>query len=349
MHFFTNLFRREDSGKRRSAYASLKIGLIADGLTDAGLAAECDVRRLTPANFRRILREWRPDLVFVESAWAGWNNAWKYQIASYSDYPERTNDALRLVVAEARSLGIPAVFWNKEDGVHYERFIKSASFFSHIFTVDENCVARYKRDVPAHVHVAPLMFPVQPRFHHLTQQVGGSLGFSCFVGSYSRHIHPRRRMWQDMLFEGAAKYGLVVYDRNYKRRADHYRYPIYPGMIVKKGVPYPKTAELYRRYQVNLNVNTVEDSPTMYSRRLIEILAVGGVAVTSPSMAASSLFSSFCYIVRSAQEVAACVASLRVRATYKTALERAAAGAAVVAREHTWERRLQDIENAAVF
>ncbi|MGH7183775.1 MAG: hypothetical protein ACREJN_17615 [Nitrospiraceae bacterium] len=94
----------------RGPFSSLKIGLIADELTRSCLAFECQVRDLTPLNYMYILRVWKPDLLFVESAWHGLGNAWKYKIASFPDRPERNNHALRNVVDSARELGIPCVF-----------------------------------------------------------------------------------------------------------------------------------------------------------------------------------------------------------------------------------------------
>src|SRR5687767_10822686 len=112
----------------------LRVALIADELTTACLRHECEVREVTPRlNYRYVLSRWKPDLLLVESAWAGHGNCWKYKVASYADHPERTNERLRKVVEYARACGVPCVFWNKEDGVHFERFIDSAKLFDHVF------------------------------------------------------------------------------------------------------------------------------------------------------------------------------------------------------------------------
>src|SRR5690606_1055464 len=129
----------------------------------------------------------------------------------------------------------------------------------------------------------------------------------------------------NMLFEVFASKGLVIYDRNSHRRAKHYRYPLLQGMKIRKAVAYQTTAEIYKSYKYNLNVNTVEDSPTMYSRRLIEILAVGGVAISTPSLAVSTLFGEFCYTVSEKKELECLL--LELDGNYKKALERAFNGA----------------------
>jgi hypothetical protein len=328
-------------------YEALKIGLISDILTESSLLMESRVRIITPENYRKVLRDWRPDLVFVESAWQGHKNSWKYKIASYADHPERTNDALKAVVSEARNSNIPAVFWNKEDDVHYERFIASASLFDFIFTVDSNCLRKYSQDAPKAQVVQALMFPVQPAFHNPDVPPMRRLGHSSFIGSYGTHVHARRREWQDMLFRQFASYGLDIYDRNSTRRAAHYRYPDLAGMRVRPRVAYPLTARIYKSYRFNLNVNTVENSPTMFSRRLIEILAVGGVAISTPSNAVESLFGDYCTVVRSPQEIGAVIEWSEQEVLRAT--ERARAGAELIAKHHTWSARLRQLEDAGVF
>lgn len=321
----------------------LRIALVADELTGSCLQHEATVLHVTPLNYRWLLRMRRPDVLFVESAWQGLNNSWKYRVAAYPDEPRRTNRALANMVSYARDLGIPTVFWNKEDGVHFERFIDSAKLFEHIFTVDENSVPRYRSLVPATTTVNTLLFPVQPATHHFS-------GFDFkhwranFVGSYSTHIHGRRRVWQHMLFEAACKagLGLTIVDRNSGRRSGVYRYPALPDMEARPAVPHARTAQIYKDYLVSLNVNTVEDSATMYSRRLIEILACGGIAVTNPSPAVERYFGQFCHVVRDAGEASALFERLRSGPS-RPDLERARAGAEYVLREHTWRHRLEEM------
>jgi len=321
----------------------MKIALIADELTDTCLKYEADVYYVTPMNYRFVLRFLKPDFLFVESAWHGRRKKWKFKIASYPDHPKRNNKALQKVVAYAKKLGIPTVFWNKEDRVHFDRFIDSAKLFDHIFTVDENCVPRYRAVVPEKVTVNTLIFAVQPALHNFT-------GFhfkenrANFVGSYSRHIHDRRRAWQEMMFRAASRTGLgvIVYDRNSSRKSTDYRFPELPNMDVKPAVKYADTAQIYKDFLVSLNVNTIEDSPTMFSRRLVEILACGGIAVTNPSPAVERYFKDYCHVVHDEAEMVELFKRVKKGAS-KEDLERARAGAEYVAREHTWAQRLKEV------
>lgn len=328
---------------RRGDTSGPRIALVSDALTQSSLDAECDVLTITPRNFRVALKYGRPDMLLVESAWQGYADKWKFKIAAYPDHPERSNATLATMISYARDAGIPTVFWNKEDGVHFERFIGSARLFDHIFTVDENCIPRYRAVVGPEVSVNTLLFAVQPATHSFS-------GFhfkhtrSNFVGSYSRHIHNRRREWQDMYFDAALETGLGVtaVDRNSGRKAAHYRYPQAPNLKVLPAVTHAQTAQIYKDYMVSLNVNTIEDSATMFSRRLVEILACGGIAVTNPSPAVARYFQNYCHVVSTADEARALFDRLR-HGPEKQDLERARAGAEYVLREHTWAHRLEEI------
>jgi hypothetical protein len=283
-------------------FPRLTIGLVADELTRSCLAPECHLVDLTPRNFARRLRERRPDLLFVESAWRGLDDSWKFRIASYPDHPERTNADLVRLVEDARALGIPAVFWNKEDGLHFERFIGSARLFDRIFTVDAGCIERYRARLGPQQHVELLPFAVQPSIHGFLG-IGERRPDACFVGTYDTNIHPARLVRQEMLLRtAAAVMGLTAINRNSDRRGPNFRFPPWPGLREEKRIPHEQTADVYRSHLVSLNVNTIEDSPTMFSRRLIEILASGGLAVTTPAASVEAMFPGCCHVVATEDE-----------------------------------------------
>lgn len=324
----------------------MNILLISDSLTDVSLNVMDEVH-ISYGNWFlssfscKVHRS--IDLILVESAWQGHRNRWKYKIAAYPDVPKRNNNALMRLVRMAKDKGIPTVFWNKEDGVHFDRFIDSAKLFDHVFTVDANCIPKYKAVMGGDASVHPLMFAVQPRFHAFT-------GFDFkhhranFVGSYSHHIHADRRLFQDNLFQTASEsgLGLTIFDRNSNRKSDTYRYPPLADMQVYPAVDYPQTAQIYKDYLVSLNVNTITDSPTMFSRRLVEILACGGIAVTNSSDAVNNMFANYCHIVDSRDEMLDLFARLKHGPTADD-LARARAGAEYVAKYHTWKHRLDEI------
>ncbi|MFZ2726069.1 MAG: glycosyltransferase [Methylococcaceae bacterium] len=320
-------------------HANLKIALISDELTRSCLALECQLRHVTPLNYKWVLKTWKPDLLLVESAWQGFFNAWKYKIADYPDYPERNNNKLKHLVNYAKENRIPTVFWNKEDSVHFKRFIDSAVLFDYIFTVDANCIPRYQQYTQ--VPVNSLLFAVQPAIHYPVT-TPYKQHRACFVGSYSHHVHDRRRYWQDMFFNSCNEIGLTVFDRNSSRRSTNYRYPNMPWLTLQNSVAHEKTAAIYRDYMVSLNVNTIEDSQTMFSRRLIEILACGSLAVTNPALSVDYYFKEYCLVIHSEEQLRDLFAELKY-GLRPIDIERAKAAADYVLKEHTWSHRLTEI------
>jgi spore maturation protein CgeB len=322
----------------------MRMAIIADDITSICLQAETDIYHITPMNYKVVLKFWKPDILFVESAWQGYKNRWKYKIAAYPDYPKRNNETLKKVVSYAKKLEIPTLFWNKEDGVHFDRFIESAKLFDHIFTVDENCIEKYRTFVDKNTTVNVLMFAVQSAFHYFS-------GFDFknnkanFIGSYSRHIHKERRMWQNMIFEATCEsgMGIDIFDRNSKRKSANYRYSNDLCLNIKKQISYQDTAKYYRDYLISLNVNTIQDSKTMFSRRFIEILACGGIAVTNPTPAIEKYFKDYCYTVSSKEEALTLFRRLENGANDMDR-QRARAGAEYVFQKHTWRHRLEEIK-----
>lgn len=312
--------------------SDLKIGLIADELTRACLSLECRVKNLTPLNYSMVLKYWKPDLIFVESAWRGYWFSWKRRITQ-RPVPNRS---LIKLVSMARELGIPCVFWNKEDGVHFEKFITSASLFDHVYTVDENCIQEYRSRLRPSTKISTLTFPVQTKVHNFTGFNFKTYGAN-FVGSYSHHIHDKRRKRQDELFQACADVGmpLTIYDRNSGRRSKDFRYPILRGVQVYPAISHDKTSSVYKDHLISLNVNTIENSPTMFSRRLIEILACGGLAVTNPTPAVDRFFKDFCLTVDDVDEARELFRRL-LKGPSSLDLERAAAGAEHVKVHHSW-------------
>ena len=323
----------------------MKIALISDILTQDALSVEnkLESKQITPLNYMFILKFWKPDLLFVESAWQGHNSQWRYKIASYDNYPKRNNSKLRRVVNYAKKLGIPTVFWNKEDGIHFDRFIESAKLFDHIFTVDENCISKYRKIVSKDTTVNILMFAVQSKFHNYNDK-NFSINSANFVGSYSRHVHDKRREWQDMAFEALASVGisLDVYDRNSDRKSINYRYPSVNNLQVKQAVTYKETAKIYKNYKISLNVNTIIDSNTMFSRRLIEILACGGIAITNNTKAVEKYFKEYCYVADTKSEMIKIVSNLKNGLSVKDKVM-AKKASEYILKNHTWTHRLQEI------
>jgi spore maturation protein CgeB len=295
-----------------------------------------------------VIDEWKPDLVFVESAFHGLNGAWRYELAKQPRWLRLSRPkAIYRLVECARARGIPAVFWNKDDDAFFEDFIDVAKAFDYVFTTDGKCIERYRQHVPAHVPVNTLAMPYQPAFHDFTG-FNFTRNEACFTGSYYRRILNERRQFLDMVFDACegAGFRLNIFDRNHDRlsRYFEFRFPRKSQLRLHGRVPHRETARLYKSHVVSLNVNSVTASETMYSRRLLEILACGGIAVTNPSRSIDRHFRDYCYVVSTREEAREIFGRLRSGPS-KIDLDRAEAGARYVRSAHTWEHRLGEISD----
>lgn len=331
---------------RSGKFGRLKIALVADSFSTKCLSEECRIRHVTPGNYKEVIDSWRPDLLFVESVFHGHRGCWRYRVAKQPKHIRLTKPrTIFKVINFARRLGVPTAFWNKDDGAFFEHFLHVAKECDFIFTTDERCVERYRRHAPSHVAVKTLSMPYQPLFHNFTG-FNFTRNEACFLGSYYRLILNERKQFLDMVFDACEKTNLRlnVFDRNKGRlsRQVEFRFPKKHQLYVHDKVPHSKTAKIYKSHAISLNVNSVTDSETMCSRRLLEILACGGIAVTNPSLAVEKYFRDYCHVVNSREEARELFSRLR-HGPSREDMERAAAGAMYVRDHHTWEHRLEEL------
>jgi spore maturation protein CgeB len=335
-----------DTVELSGPFRHLKVALVTDQFTTDCLAEECQIRCLTPQNYMKVIREWQPDLVFVESAFHGAGGAWRYELAKQPGWLLwRQPEAIFKLVRFAREHGVPTVFWNKDDGAYFDAFIHVAKAFDVVLTTDKDCLPKYRAVLPPDVPVAVMSMPYQPAFHHFD-------GFhfespdACFAGSYYRRVLGGRRAFLDGLFQASGEAGMKiqVYDRNHHRlsRRFAFSFPKLPHLVVNPGVSNRETAAIYKRHLLSINVNSVTDSETMVSRRLLEILACGSILVTNPSKAVEREFADFCHVVGDLAEARALFKRMAHGPTQED-LERARAGAEYVAKHHTWAHRLANL------
>jgi spore maturation protein CgeB len=325
------------------AFGHLKIALVTDHFTADCLSAECRVRIMTPGNFREVIREWKPDLVFVESAFHGVNSAWRYELVKQSKWlrVDRLKPIFHLIEF-AKNSGIPTVFWNKDDGAYFDDFIDIAKDCDLVLTTDQDSLSRYEAQLPKATLVHVMQMPYQPAFHffsgfHFTKN------HACFVGSYYSRVFSERRNFLDMLFKASlsANMNIEVYDRNYYRvsRRFAFHFPKSPNLIRYPAVSNRETGTIYKTHSLSINVNSVVNSETMVSRRLLEILACGGIALTNPSKAVTREFAEFCLVVSNNEEAKAIFERMQKGPSIND-LNRASAGAEYVRKHHTWAHRL---------
>jgi hypothetical protein len=259
--------------------SAIAVDSILDEFSQRSLEHELTLR---PVGRARPRRRTGAEMLLAESAWVGNGGRWRHQFSHF----ERGND-LDELVGRYRELGVPTVFWNKEDPAHFDTFLPVARRFDHVFTTDADCVERY-RAVLGHDRVRTMAFAAQPA---LQNPIGRDVDprSICFAGAWRGDVHPQRVEQLTTLLDAALAAGDL---RIFARRPANGRADFperYAGSIVGE-IPYDEMVGEYRRHACFLNVNTVTASPTMLSRRVFEILACRTPVVSAPSPAIERLF-----------------------------------------------------------
>ncbi|MDC3411822.1 glycosyltransferase [Aquibacillus sp. 3ASR75-11] len=324
----------------------LRVASILDEFSYESFKYDSELITFAPHNWYEVLKTKLPHLLLVESAWKGNSGSWQYKIAKYNI--EQGNE-LDELLAWCKEHNIPTVFWNKEDPIHFDKFIDTASKFDIIFTSDENCVDKYQ-DVVGHNRVYPLPFAAQPRLHNPVKIKGYKDHNVCFAGSYYANRHESRKLEQEMLLDVAKDYGLVIYDRNYSSNSknEHMKFPDRFQTSIRGSLPYDELVRAYKEYKVFLNVNSVRDSKTMFSRRVFELLASGTSVVSTKSEGVSHLFSDVVYVVESEEETRTAIGNI-LDDSSKNGIINEWNGIRKVFSEHTYAHRLQTIAQKSGF
>lgn len=196
-----------------------------------------------------------------------------------------------------RKLGIPSVFWNKEDNHHYYKFFRFANLFDYVLTTDSRTLQQYKKDCPAIKDVDVMIFAAQPFIHNPIKE-SGSITFEgdiFFAGKW--YEFPDRKKELEEILSLPSYIHLDIYDRSYRGNIPS-RFPRRFLRKVKKGLSYKEIVKKYKRYPLMLNTNSVKGSPTMFSRRVPEALACGISVLSTPSKSLQSYFGPTMYFVR---------------------------------------------------
>lgn len=308
---------------------------IMDEFTAGCFEKDVNLIQPRPDNWYALAEKYKPALFFIESAWKGNHGSWQYRVADYSNKP---GHEVAHICQYAREKEIPTIFWNKEDPVHHRKFMCSAKLVDYIFTTDANMKASYQAKT-GNTNVHALPFAAQPALHK-PAPLAGREARSCFAGSWYGNRHAERGEAMSWLLQAANRYGLDIYDRNHG--SGIFPFPNEYQAGIKGSLPYKELCGEYRRYRVFLNVNSVTDSPTMFSRRVFELMACGTPVVSTYAKGIENLFDSQAvWLVNSPEEADEAIHTLMTNdAEWR---RRSLAGIREVFARHTYAHRLNDI------
>ncbi len=259
----------------------LKLAAIMDEFTYHSYEPEAEVLQLHPEKWKEQLEQFKPDMFFIESAWNGLDGLWKTKISNAD--PEIIE-----AIDWCKSNGVPTLFWNKEDPVHFSTFIPIASRVDAVFTTDVDCLPKYKQAV-GHDRVYLLPFAAQPKTHNPIEKYQRKDAFN-FAGSYYLRYPERQRDFASIIDTVSQYKPLDIYDRNYDNPHPHYIFPEKYHKYILGKLAFDEIDKAYKGYRYGINMNTIKQSQTMFARRVFELLGSNTVVVSNFSRGVRTLF-----------------------------------------------------------
>ncbi len=265
----------------RKELKELRLACIADRFTSDSYRPECNLLELTPDAWHKELEAFGADIVFVESAWEGKDKLWYRKIANGSKQ-------LYELCTYCHEKKIPVIFWNKEDPVYTDTFMSAAQLADFVFTTDIDCIPIYKANL-MHDRVYHLHFAAQPALHNPIEKFSRKDKF-CFAGAYY-HRYPKRTQvfdaFADVFIEGK---GFEIYDRNYKSSRPEHAFPAKYNPYILGNLDPSQIEVAYKGYEYGVNMNSIDQSQTMFARRVFEMLASNTVTIGNYSRGVKNYF-----------------------------------------------------------
>lgn len=259
----------------------LKVAAIMDQFTLESYRPECQLMELTPDNWKKEIEQFCPDLLFIESAWKGKNGLWYRKI-------DRSSKEIYELTHYCHDQNIPVIFWNKEDPVYTDQFMTTASMADVIFTTDIDCIQKYKTELE-HDRVYHLHFAAQPLLHNPVEKYERKDKF-CFAGAYYHKYKHRAEIFDKFAEIFIHTKGFDIYDRNYQNARPEHAFPEKYSPHILGSLPSSKIDVAYKGYMYGINMNSVQQSQTMFARRVFEMLASNTITVGNYSRGLKNYF-----------------------------------------------------------
>lgn len=320
----------------RRPRSEVRVACILDEFSYACFSPEADFLQLTPEAWESELVDFQPQILFIESAWRGVEDRWRNMVGACA--PEVLG-----IIEWCRDRGIPTVFWNKEDPVHFATFLNLASRFDIVLTTDLDCVPRYRQHL-GHDRVHFFPFAAQPRIHNPIEEFERQDAFA-FAGAYYAKYPDRTADLESFVDALPRAKDLVIFDRMFGLEDPNYAFPEeYKKYIVGRLEP-EEISIAYKGYTTGINLNSVKQSQSMFARRVYELLASNTLVVSNYSPALDVMFGK---LVLASDRGSQILTRLQELDDLGGGQERLRAQALrKVLREHTYEDRFATICSAA--
>ena len=242
----------------------LKVACVLDNFSYSAFRFEANFLQLDVLEYNNQLESFQPDIVFFESAWRGKDDLWGSKVG-------HGDREVIEILQWAQKNNVPSVFWNKEDPVHFKSFLNVAQLFDYVFTTDLDSIPRYK-EILSNDNIFLLPFAFQPKLHNPIEEFD-RIPKMCFAGAYYKK-YAQRNMDMESIMNGVLeKLELDIYDRNYLDDNPDYSFPESFESHIVGTLNFEDINLAYKGYDIGMNLNTIKNSPTMFARRVFELLA----------------------------------------------------------------------------
>ncbi|MFD2759371.1 glycosyltransferase family 2 protein [Gulosibacter faecalis] len=274
------------TGQRWYRPSTARIGIIADTFLAKSLEGTAAFEYLHPDTWHEQVE--RIDVLLVTSAWRGLNGEW-HGVSIMS--PAR-DLIIQEIIPAAKQRNVPVVFYSKEDPPNYSKFIGIARHCDVILTSAEEMLPKYQRDAPGARHFSALPFGVSYLHHNPLGSRRVNDRIWTFAGSWHREKYAQRRTAAMNIFNGLVGAGeqLYIFDRNSELALEKYQFPeaLLPNMY--HAVDHGDLLQMQRLLPVAINLNSVQNSQTMFANRALELQAMGTLIMSNYNAGLNSQF-----------------------------------------------------------
>lgn len=320
----------------------LRVACIFDEFTMNCFKDMVDTIPLTPYNWKLEVSLKKPHILIVESAWEGKDKLWLRKIANRDI---NCLSILQELTSWCKTNNIPTIFWNKEDPVHFNAFINACKYFDYIFTTDEGSIENYKITL-GHDRVYAMPFACQPKIHNPIKFYNERINKACFAGTYyGNRFRERKKDTDNILNASIETIGLDIFDRKLYTKNTPYKFPTQYENYIKGCLKADELELANKGYKVTLNVNSVKNSKTMFSRRVFESIASATPVVSSYSIGIKNIFNDLVFCSDNFEELKNELEKLKNDENYYN--RKVIQGIRLCMSKHTYQNRLEFILDKA--
>jgi glycosyltransferase involved in cell wall biosynthesis len=320
----------------------ITIGIIADEFLFKSYKDTAEFIYIHPQNYKKYVNQ--IDLLLVVSAWKGLSNEW---VGLGNPKNKSMRNKIFEVIDFYKSNNVKTIFYSKEDPTNYQYFVDIADKCDYIFTTAVEKIPQYKKDCN-NENVFLLEFGFNPVYnnpiglHSLKYILDKNIDpnkEALFAGSWYKK-YPKRQSDTKMLFDGIidSKINLKIIDRNYYRNSENYLFPVKYLKYVSPSMDHDLLQSLTKLYTWSINLNSVQDSLTMFASRIYELQAMGNVIISNYSLGVNNLFPNV-FLIFNQDEIKRIINNLTEKELYMHQIF----GVRKVLREHTTYHRLSEL------